>query len=174
MNMKTKFLSIVCVLVLLVSCKKKQDTTALESAKPNESQKIKEKDIAKIQFTDYILDGRAEDFIVNWTPYKQLEDVIINVKKGDLNFFENNNKAIINLLRTLKQTVPSEVNNNAILARITALETKLLKLESLYNLSTTTKPELIENIQAFLVAFSNLNLQINKKIEADNMIIEKP
>ena len=54
------------------------------------------------------------------------------------------------------------------------METKFLKLESLVNLSTTSKTELIANIQDFLIAFSNLNLQMNKKIENDNIIIERP
>lgn len=162
------------VLLFFVSCKKKQDDAALVVEKPVESQVIKVKDIAKIKYTDYILDSRAEDSIVNWMAYKQLDEVVNNLKKADLSFFKANEKNVKELVRNLKQTIPAEINNNAITARITALETQLLKLESLYNLSTTTKPELLENIRAFLVAFSNLNLQMNKKIEADNIIIERP
>ena len=172
--MKIKFLSLACIILLLVSCKKTQDNTTLDIQKPVESQKIKEKDIAKIKYTEYILDSRADDFIMNWKAYAQLQEVIVNLKKADFSFFENNDKGIIELLRNLKQNIPAELNTNAIKARVTTLETKLLKLESLYNLSTTTKPELIENIKAFLIASSNMNLQMNKKIEADNMIIEKP
>jgi hypothetical protein len=172
--MKLKFLRIVLVLLFFVSCKKKQDAAALVVEKPVESQVIKVKDIAKIKYTDYILDSRAEDSIVNWMAYKQLDEVVNNLKKADLSFFKANEKNVKELVRNLKQTIPAEINNNAITARITALETQLLKLESLYNLSTTTKPELLENIRAFLVAFSNLNLQMNKKIEADNIIIERP
>ncbi|HMQ42896.1 MAG: hypothetical protein KDC97_08470 [Confluentibacter sp.] len=172
--MKLKFLGIVWVLLFFVSCKKKQDDAALVVEKPVESQVIKVKDIAKIKYTDYILDSRAEDSIVNWMAYKQLDEVVNNLKKADLSFFKANEKNVKELVRNLKQTIPAEINNNAITARITALETQLLKLESLYNLSTTTKPELLENIRAFLVAFSNLNLQMNKKIEADNIIIERP
>lgn len=172
--MKLKFLGIVLLLLVFVSCKKKQDDAALVVEKPVESQVIKVKDVAKIKYTDYILDSRAEDSIVNWMAYKQLDEVVNNLKKADLNFFKANEKNVKELVRNLKQTIPAEINNNAITARITALETQLLKLESLYNLSTTTKPELLENIRAFLVAFSNLNLQMNKKIEADNIIIERP
>ena len=172
--MKIKFLSVLCVLLLMVSCKKNQDPSLLVEDKPVDTQKIKAKDIAKIRYTDYILDSRAGDSIVNWMAYKQLHDVVNKLKKADLTFFKENEKSVKELVRDLKQTIPVTVNNNAILARIKALETQLLKLESLYNLSTTTKPELIDNIQAFLVAFSNLNLQMNKKIEADNMIIERP
>jgi len=172
--MNIKFLSFLCVFMVLVSCKKNQDNVTLVVKKPIDSQEIKEKDIAKIRYTDYILDTRAEDSIVNWMAYKQLSEVIINLKKADLSFFKENKKSVEELVRNLKQTIPAEIKNNAITARITALETQLLKLESLYNLSTTTRPELLENIQAFLISFSNLNLQMNKKIEADNIIIEKP
>ena len=161
--MKLKFLGIVWVLLFFVSCKKKQDDAALVVEKPVESQVIKVKDIAKIKYTDYILDSRAEDSIVNWMAYKQLDEVVNNLKKADLSFFKANEKNVKELVRNLKQTIPAEINNNAITARITALETQLLKLESLYNLSTTTKPELLENIRAFLVAFSNLNLQSEER-----------
>ena len=173
-HMNIKFLSFLCLFIVVVSCKKNQETTELVLEKPNESEAINAKDIAKLKYTDYVLDSRAENAIVNWDFYKQLESVVTNIKKGDLTFFNANDKAVKELLINLKQTIPTEVNNDAVLARITALETKTLKLESLSNLATTTKTELLSTIKEFLVAFSNLNLQMNKKIENDNIIIEKP
>ena len=172
--MNFKFLSILSVLVIFFSCKKPSGNSELNITKTTDSQEITEKDISKLRYTDYILDSRTEDVIVNWIEYTQLQDVINNIRKGDLSFFNNNKKEIKELLNNLKHTIPTEVNTPSIIARITALETKLLKLESLSNLSTTSKPELIATIKEFLVAFSNLNLQMNKKLEADNIIIEKP
>ena len=171
--MKIKFLSVL-VLVLFYSCNKKQENSELTVVKVDDSLLIKEKDIAKLKYTDYILDERTEDVILNWTEYSKLQDVVSKVKKGDLSFFNNNNKTIEDLLKNLKQAIPLEVNTESILARITALETKIYKLESLYKLSTTKKPELLELTKEFLVAFSNLNLQMNKKLEGDSIIIEKP
>ena len=172
--MNFKYLSIWCILVIAFSCKKNQEQNEATLDKTNDSLEIKAKDISKIKYTDYILDSRTEDITINWNAYKQLQEVIDHVKKADLSFFYNNTKEVKELLTNLKQTIPSNVNSPSILARISALETKLLKLESLSNLSTTSKEELLENIKGFLVAFSNLNLQMNKKIEGDNIIIEKP
>lgn len=172
--MTIKFLSLLCVLMLVFSCKKNQESTELVKEKPNESKAIKAKDIAKLKYTDYILDARASDSIANWVEYNQLETVITKIKKGDLRFFVSNEKAVKELMVNLKQNIPLDVNSEAIFARLTALETKVLKLESLSNLSTTSKAELLSIIKEFLVAFSNLNLQMNKKIENDNIIIERP
>ncbi|MFD0990296.1 hypothetical protein ACFQ1R_09325 [Mariniflexile jejuense] len=172
--MTIKFFSILCICTLMFSCKKNQDAKEQVVEKPNESKTIKAKDIAKLKYTDYILDTRAGDSIASWNEYKQLETIITNIKKGDLSFFIANEKAVNELMTNLKQNIPLEVNSDAILARITALETKVLKLESLSNLSTTKKPELLSVIKEFLVSFSNLNLQMNKKIENDNIIIERP
>ncbi|MEN3323576.1 hypothetical protein VP395_07545 [Mariniflexile soesokkakense] len=172
--MNFKYLSVLCFLVVAFSCKKNEEQSDVTFDKPNDSLEIKTKDISKIKYTDYILDSRTEDVTINWNAYKQLQDVIKNIKKADLSFFHNNTKEIKELINNLKQTIPSNVNSPSILARISALETKILKLESLSNLSTTTKDELLTNIKEFLIAFSNLNLQMNKKTENDNIIIEKP
>lgn len=172
--MNIKFFCLVCVFIIAFSCKKNQETVELTNIKPNDSLEIKAKDIAKIKYTDYILDTRVEDKITSWNSYKQLTQVVNNLKKADLIFFKDNDKEIQELLTNLKQAIPYEVNSASVMARITALETKLLKLESLSNLDTTSKTELLTTIKEFLVAFSNFNLQMNKKIENDNIIIEKP
>lgn len=171
--MKIKFLSVL-VLAFFFSCNKKQENSELTVVKVDDSLLIKEKDVAKLNYTDYILDERTENVIVNWAEYSKLQDVVTKVQKGDLSFFKDNYKAIEDLLINLKQTIPLEIKTESILARITALETKIYKLESLYKLSTTNKPELLELTKEFLISFSNLNLQMNKKLEGDNIIIEKP
>jgi hypothetical protein len=172
--MNIKFLSILSLVIIIFSCKKNEENSALVVEKLKESDEITVKDLSKIRYTDYILDSRTEDIVVNWVEYNQLQDAITKVKNGDLSFFNDNNKEIKELLKNLKQNIPIEVNTASILARITAFETKLYKLESLSNLATTTKPELIAVIKEFFVAFSNLNLQMNKKLEADTIIVEKP
>lgn len=172
--MDMKFISILCILIFAFSCKNNQDKLEIVSDKNTDSLVVTKEDISKIRYTDYLLDSRVKTVIVNWTAYKQLVDIIENIKKSDINFFINNKKELLELLVSLKQNVPMEINNASVLSRISALETKLLKFESLANLSTTRKAELLINIEDILVAFSNLNLQMNKKIEIDNIIIERP
>ncbi|TGV00342.1 hypothetical protein [Flavivirga rizhaonensis] len=172
-----KTLSILSLLIMFFSCKKDQENSTNNNTESNESKEITEKDISKINYIDFALDLKTEDVIKDWQEYYQLQEAIANIKKGDLSFFNDNeeNKVTINtLLKELRVKIPKQINSPSIVARITALETKLYKLESLSNLSTTSKKELTATIKDFLVAFSNLNLQINKKIEFDSRKIEKP
>lgn len=172
--MHIKTLSIFSLLVLFFSCKEVQESNPVDNVEDDQNKEITEKDISKIDYIEFALDFKAEAVIKDWQEYDQLQDAILNIKKGDLSFFNDNDETIKTLLKGLKRNIPKEINTSPILARITALETKLYKLKSLSNLSTTSKKELIATIKDFLVAFSNLNLQINKKIEFDTRKIEKP
>lgn len=172
--MRINILIVVSLFILCFSCKKTQDNTSTDTIEQNKDQEITEKDIANINYTEYALDSKTEDVIQNWAEYLQLQDIILNIKKGDLSFFNDNKDVIKLLLKELKSNIPKQVSSPSITARILVLETKLYKLESLSNLSTTSKEELIGTINEFFVSFSNLNLQMNKQIEFDNRSIEKP
>lgn len=171
--MKIKVLVVLSLITILMSCKKTQEDTILNST-DNTSEKITEKDLSNLDLIEFTLDVKTEKAIENWQEYSQIQDVITNVKKGDLIFFSDNTEDIKTLFKDLLKNIPSEVNTNATLARIVALKTKLYKLESLSNLPTTSKEELSTVIEEFLESFSNLNFQMNKKIEKDNNNIEKP
>tara|TARA_R110002126_G_scaffold56346_8_gene150595 strand:+ start:5561 stop:6079 length:519 start_codon:yes stop_codon:yes gene_type:complete len=172
--MRIKTLVILSFLVLFSACKKSQDHSTENQIEQNKSQEISEQDIAKLKYIEYALDTTTEAVIQDWAEYTQIEDVVANIKKGDLTFFNDNEKAIKLVLKELKQNVPESLNSSSINARILVLETKILKLESLANLSTTTKEELLETIKEFFVSFYTLSFQMNKKIEFDNRSIEKP
>ncbi|GAA3559086.1 hypothetical protein [Snuella lapsa] len=171
--MTIKRLSFLCLFFIILSCKKNidqnRDPTEIEIV----NEEITENDISKLDYIEFTLDSKTQTAIKNWAEYYQLQDHVTNIKKGDLSFF-NDNETIEEFLKKLRETIPATVNTPAILARITAFETKLYKLESLSNLSTTKKPELIKTIKEFLEAFSNLNLQMNKKLEIDSHNIQKP
>lgn len=172
--MKIKFFGILILFISLFTCKNTQENATKNLANNIDSQEITEEDIAKLKFVDFVLDSKTEKAIENWQEYIQLQDIVTNVKKGDLSFLNDNNEVIVTLLNDLKKNIPETVNTSSILARIVALETKLYKLESLANLNTTTTQELKGVIKEFLVSFSNLNLQMNKKLEKDGQHIVKP
>ena len=172
--MRIKTLAILSFLVMFSSCKKTQDSSTVDQIEQNKSQDITEQDIAKLKYIEYAIDATTETAIQDWAEFAQMDEVISNVKKGDLTFFNDNEKAIELLIKELKQNVPKSLNSSSIHARILVLETKVLKLESLANLSTTTKEELLETIKEFFVSFYTLCFQMNKKVEFDNRSIEKP
>lgn len=173
--MNIKLLSIISIFIILTSCKKTEENIAIDTTiTENTNQELSENDISKLDYLDFGLDEKTERVIENWQEYYQLQDVVNNVKKGDLGFFKNNEEIIKTLLTDLKKNIPAPVNTSATLARIQVLETKIYKLESLSNLDTTTKDELNSTIKEFLVSISNLNFQMNKKLEKDSQNIQKP
>lgn len=170
--MRFRFLTFIFILTIFFSCKKTQDQSLVVNESIDEL--LTEKDLLNLDFIEFALDTKTEDKIENWEAYYELQDVIIAVKKADLDFFKDNEEGIKTLFTSLEENIPDSVNSPPTLARILALKTKLLKLESLSNLTTTSKQELSDTIKEFLESFSNLNFQMNKKIEKDNLKIIKP
>lgn len=174
--MMIRFSYILALTILLFSCKETEEKNATDAAEIPITKKISESDISNIDYTEYILDAKTETAIEDWLKYQEFNVVVENVKQGDLSYFHDNDRANIirNFFIALKKAIPDTINTPAILSRILVLETKTWKLESLSNLSTTTEGELNQTIKEFLVSFSNLNLQMNKKLEKDSQQIEKP
>ncbi len=173
--MKKYFIVTFCLSMFYFSCNNTQkDTTNEKTFKQPVSKSFSEKDISNLKYVEYTLDVKTKKAIEDWIKYNDLKEIVQNVKKGDLSYFKDNNKAIKTFLKEFKKTIPDTVNTPSIMARITALETKLYKLESVTNLQTTTKKELGSTIKEFLESVSNLNLQMNKKLEKDSQYIEKP
>ena len=170
--MRPYFLGVFCFSITLLSCDQQKESNIKISVEVSAPTKITEKDISKLKFLEYSLDVKTEKEIENWTAFKELEDLVIRVKKGDLIYFKDNNEAVTKFVTELKEKIPDTLNTPSVNARITALETKIYKLESLYNLSTTSKDELSLMIKEFLESVSNLHLQMNKKLEKDSQIIE--
>jgi hypothetical protein len=172
--MINKFLC-ACILLLGLSCKKTTPTNTEKSDTHNKSQVITEKDISNLNYLEFDLDDRVIPIVESWQEFNQLESIIENAKKGDLSYFKTEGKKNLKtLFSSIKETIPETLNTQSILARLRVVETKAYKTESLSNLSTTKKQELLDSIKELLVSFSNLNFQLNKKLENDSQNIEKP
>ncbi|WP_452232914.1 hypothetical protein [Lacinutrix sp. MEBiC02595] len=156
------------------SCKKTDATQELETTKDEISLKITKEDISKLKYTQFILDAKTKNSPEFWQKYTELNDLILKVNQADLSFFKDNNELLIAFIKDLNETIPEEVDTPAIQARLVALETQMLKLEGVVNLSQPGKKEKLLVVRDFLTAFSNLNLQINKKFEKEAQKIEKP
>lgn len=168
-----KTIGIFAFILLIFSCQKKENDNEHEVGEKT-SQSITEGDIEKLDFIDFGLDIKTEQAIESWEAYYQIQDLTTSLRKGDINFFIENTDAIKTLLTDLKTTIPEKVNTQATQARLLVLETKMSKLESLANLNTTTKDELALAIKDFLQSFSNLNFQMNKKLEKEGQNIVRP
>lgn len=161
-------------LTLLLACKNKTVESIDIQAEPAETVLLTEKDVSKFKYNEYILDSKTKELVKDWIEYKQLTDVVSKIKKGDLTFIDNNDEDIALLISEQILNIPEALKSDAIISRLVILETRLLKLISLANLSSTNKTEFLKNTKAFLEAYSNLNFHMNKKVEFDNKTIERP
>lgn len=165
------------IILLLLSCKQ-TNTNVTEDNTSNDTSNniISEKDISNLNFLDFYVDEKVSPIVEPWQEYTQLSEIIANVKAGDLSYFKTDaaKDNLKNLLTEFKENIPDTINTPSISARITVVETMLFKTESLSNLSTTKKEDLLINLKELLESFSNLNFQMNKKLEKDSRNIEKP
>ncbi|MDO6596048.1 hypothetical protein Q4512_03920 [Oceanihabitans sp. 2_MG-2023] len=169
-----KALLYITLFFCVFSCKKTDVTQNVEEVKDETSLKITKEDISKLNYTAFILDSRTKNSSEFWQKYAELDEVVSKVNQADLSFFKENNEVLIAFVKDLKETIPEEVDTPHINARLIALETQMLKLEGVANLSQPKKEEVLLVVRDFLTAFSNLNLQINKKIEKESQNIQKP
>ena len=163
--------------IVLTACEKdpsKENTlTDIENIEASQVTRITKNDIENLDYIEYGLSKASKKAVASWASYKELDNLILSVKNADISYFEGDEKIISALIQDLKSTIPEKVDNQSITARISALETKFHKLESAVRISKTPKAALISTIKEFFISFSNLNLQMNKKLEKEAQDISK-
>lgn len=170
-NMK----NICLILVLcLMSCLNTDSETSQLPKENAINELVTKEDVKALKYTEFIADAKVEKAINGWAKYNELKSVILDIKSGNLLFFKSNKQIVATLNNELKSTIPEAIDSPLILSRVIAVETKLYKLEGVVNLSNPTKETILESVKELLVAFSNLNLQMNKQVEKESQRIQKP
>lgn len=165
--------SLICIVI--ISCKSDTQNTDIEtSLDEKQSYTITKNEIENLKYSDYLLSSDGSDAVVDWQKYQELNTQIEYLKTADFSFFKSDITLITAFLNDFKAELPKTLSTNAINSRITALETKILKLNSLLLLDNISKKDQLEGIKEVCIAFSNLNLQINKKLEFESNNILKP
>jgi hypothetical protein len=160
---------------LLSSCEDSKVTEVIEETQEQiDAKTITQTDIEAIRYDDFGLRADSQKATTDWQKFQELKTQIEVLKKADLTYFSGDPLLIQTLLQEMRTEMPSDLNTNEISARITALDTKTQKLNSLLRLAHVSKADKIKVITEFLIAVSNLNLQINKKFEFDTNNILKP
>ncbi len=173
MRFNPLFYCLLCVMML--NCKTDTQKAETETTiDEKQSKTITKTEIESLKYNDYGLSNDAKSALSDWQKYQELNTQIDGLKTAELSFFKSEITLITTFINDLKTETPIAVNTKEINARITALETKILKLNSLLLLDNIPKSEQIEGLKEVFVAFSNLNLQINKKFEFEANNILKP
>lgn len=163
------------VLVLFTACKKETTVTkSEEDLGVLDSLKITKEDISKINYQDIALDVKSNPIVSNWQAYLDVSNGIQALTLPDFTFFNADVDLFNSNLTDLEETIPESINTQAIKARVLVLKTMMLKFQEIESLDTSTKTELLLAIKQVFLAQSNLNLQINKKVEKDSQVIVKP
>mgnify|MGYP001816485735 FL=1 len=168
-----KIINALFLLYCLTACNDVK-TDSSQTKQEHDAQIVSKETISNLDFIEFVLDAKAEKLFETWAKYIEIQNLTTNIKQGDLSFFKDNSELLIALIEDFKATVPEQIDSPSIWVRIKALETKMYKLESAVSLPTTNKQDLTASIKELLIAFSNFNLQINKKFEKESQNIQKP
>ncbi|MEM5563524.1 hypothetical protein WNY78_00340 [Psychroserpens sp. AS72] len=173
--MRLVLLFCLSICVFVTSCKTdKVSEVIVETQEQIDAKTISKKDIESIRYDDFGLSRDSEKAVTDWQKYQELEIQIDLLKQGDLSYFSGDPLIVKTLLQELRSEMPQQLQTNEISARITALDTKVQKLNSLLTISNIDKTEKLQAIRELLVTISNLNLQINKKFEFEKNNVLKP
>ncbi|TCK67696.1 hypothetical protein DFQ05_1476 [Winogradskyella wandonensis] len=173
--MNIKYLFILLGLFVLMACGDKMEANQNpDSEKKSSKKEISVGAIEHFKYNDYILSSDAEREVREWPRFQELETQISFLKKADVTFFTAEKDTLKAFMDSLRVSVPKIINTTPVNARITALETKLLKLNNDLTLDNYSAENKLSSIKDLLIANSNLIFVINKKLEFDKNDVGRP
>jgi len=151
---------------VLISCKEivnEAEATDSLSSKSIDYSELNIESVYKINFYSKIDE---------WTNYLELSDYINQLNSNDYSTLIDNKKYLVRFFNGIKNTIPKDINKPEIKSRITVIETDFLKLESMlsnFEIDNETRIKIVKKINN---SFSNLNFQIDKLLEKQEIIPE--
>ncbi len=161
------FLLNACFLLLLNCGDDKPSSENNTEESVNQQPIITAKAIDGFKYMDYVLSSRGEIAVADWEKYQELAIQIDYLKKADLSFFNGDKELLKKFIEEFKAQTPELLKTNPIISRTAIIETTLLRLNENLTLDNIDSQLKLESVKEVLVAFSNLNYQINKKLERD-------
>jgi hypothetical protein len=150
------------------------------SSEKNSQKKVKTEaflttsDIENIKFKDYLLDQNAKVLASEWKSYQTLNQEVEHIKQLNFSFFKKDDDVFNATFKEFQTNIPEKLNSQPIKARSLVLETHMFRLKDELGFKKKLYKSDLKYIKEILVALSNLNLQINKKLEKEAQIIIKP
>lgn len=164
----TSYILFVCCLVIMSCDDHKKSTSKAETTEnTSEDKKISAKTIENLDFKDYALSSDGQKIVVSWEKYKELETQLSFLKKADFSFFNGDIEVLKTFIKEFKAEMPDDFRTNPIQSRNVIIETSLLRLNEYLTLDNIERDDKINGIKEVFIAYSNLNYQINKKLERD-------
>ena len=152
--------------VSFISCK---EITTNDVEKDNSNSKTK--NYSQINF-ESIYDVKYNSSIVEWINYFELNEFIEQLNSNDYSSLIDNKKFLIRFFKRIKISIPDEINKPEIKSRLTVIETDIMRFESIlsnYELENEIKIKMVKKINN---SFSNLNFQIDKLLEKQEINLD--
>ena len=145
--------------VSFISCK---EITTVDVQKDNSNSKTE--NYLEIKF-ESIYDVKYNSSIEEWINYFELNEFIGQLNSNDYSSLIDNKKFLVKFFKGIKFSIPDEINKPEIISRLTVIETDFMRFESMlsnYEIENEIKIKMVKKINN---SFSNLNFQIDKLLE---------
>ena len=162
------------IILSFCSCIDDENTNTQKNNLIKNKKALTQEMIANFKFTDILLDPKAKVIAQNWSSYQSIEDGINLMKVLNYNFFKTNDAEFNTIFNELNANIPEAFKTQAITSRLLVLQTKLYRFKDELSFSPQLDTTHSIYVKDVFVAFSNLNLQINKKLEKEAQVIIKP
>ncbi len=125
--------------------------------------------IADVKFaeTKIALVGEARQEANNWIEYTKFETALENYDHSDVA-----TQQLATLVKNMRETIPANLDNQAIKSRLLVLETRIKSYQSFLNYNSKTKEQYTSYFNAFTTALDQLRGQLNEKLEIDRQTTE--
>jgi hypothetical protein len=120
-----------------------------------------------------IYDVKYNSSIEEWINYFELNEFIEQLNSNDYSSLIDNKKFLVKFFKGIKFSIPDKINKPEIKSRLTVIETDFMRFESMlsnYEIENEIKIKMVKKINN---SFSNLNFQIDKLIEKQDINLDQ-
>ena len=110
--------------------------------------------------------------IEQWINYFELNEFIKQLNSNDYSSLIDNKKFLLRFFRGIKFSIPDEINKPEIKSRLTVIETDFMRFESMLSNYVIEKEIKIKMVKKINNSFSNLNFQIDKLLEKQEINLD--
>ena len=155
----------VLIIIFLVNCNDNVNIVQKQEANS------KPLSYSEINF-DSIYQIKYDSSIEEWINYFELNEFIKQLNTDDFSSLIDNKKFLLRFFKGIKFSIPDEINKPEIKSRLTVVETDFMRFESMLSNYEIDKEIKIKMVKKINNSFSNLNFQIDKLLEKQEINLD--
>ena len=155
----------VLIIIFLVNCNDNVNIVQKQEANS------KPLSYSEINF-DAIYQIKYDSSIEEWINYFELNEFIKQLNTDDFSSLIDNKKFLLRFFKGIKFSIPDEINKPEIKSRLTVIETDFMRFESMLSNYEIDKEIKIKMVKKINNSFSNLNFQIDKLLEKQEINLD--